>query len=119
MYELTGRLDRDKVGEADAPDRLPAAAGPAAGGGPSPGSAAPTWTWPVRTRWSGPPGRSAGTTCCPYGSRWPASGPSSPSWTGELVAYGASVVALAALGGALLASRLSRDLRTAAETARR
>ncbi|MFF2788285.1 histidine kinase dimerization/phospho-acceptor domain-containing protein [Streptomyces sp. NPDC058049] len=37
----------------------------------------------------------------------------------RLVAYGASVVALAALGGALLASRLSRDLRTAAETARR
>ncbi|MFF4432953.1 hypothetical protein ACFYZ4_27815 [Streptomyces sp. NPDC001513] len=34
------------------------------------------------------------------------------------VAYGVSVVALAAMGGALPASRLSRDLRTAAETAR-
>ncbi|MFF4009090.1 ATP-binding protein [Streptomyces sp. NPDC001717] len=37
----------------------------------------------------------------------------------QLVAYGVLVVALAATGGALLASRLSRELRTAAETARR
>ncbi|MEV7523280.1 HAMP domain-containing sensor histidine kinase [Streptomyces sp. NPDC091371] len=37
----------------------------------------------------------------------------------QLVAYGALIVALAATGGALLASRLSRELRTAAETARR
>ncbi|PKV85600.1 HAMP domain-containing sensor histidine kinase [Streptomyces sp. TLI_146] len=37
----------------------------------------------------------------------------------ELVAWGALVVALAALGGAALASRLSRELRTAAATARR
>ncbi|WP_406344660.1 sensor histidine kinase [Streptomyces sp. NBC_00648] len=37
----------------------------------------------------------------------------------ELVAWGALVVALAALGGAGLASRLSRELRTAAATARR
>ncbi|WP_406367144.1 sensor histidine kinase [Streptomyces sp. NBC_01546] len=36
-----------------------------------------------------------------------------------LVAYGVVVVALAAVGGALIASRLSRELRTAAETARR
>ncbi|MCX5382625.1 HAMP domain-containing sensor histidine kinase [Streptomyces sp. NBC_00083] len=38
---------------------------------------------------------------------------------GELVAWGAVVVGLAALGGAGLASRLSRRLRTAAATARR
>ncbi|MER7760274.1 HAMP domain-containing sensor histidine kinase [Streptomyces sp. NPDC097619] len=37
----------------------------------------------------------------------------------QLVGYGAAVVGLAALGGAALASRLSRDLRSAAETARR
>ncbi|WP_392891777.1 ATP-binding protein [Streptomyces sp. LN699] len=37
----------------------------------------------------------------------------------QLVAYGVGVVALAAVGGALLASRMSRDLRAAAETARR
>ncbi|MFF4185493.1 sensor histidine kinase [Streptomyces sp. NPDC001691] len=37
----------------------------------------------------------------------------------ELVAWGAVVVGLAALGGAGLASRLSRELRTAAATARR
>ncbi|MFJ8014055.1 ATP-binding protein [Streptomyces sp. NPDC096339] len=36
-----------------------------------------------------------------------------------LVAYGVLVVALAATGGALVAGRLSRELRTAAETARR
>ncbi|GGU45658.1 sensor histidine kinase [Streptomyces violascens] len=38
---------------------------------------------------------------------------------GQLVAWGAVVVGLAALGGAGLASRLSRELRTAAATARR
>ncbi|MEU9097112.1 HAMP domain-containing sensor histidine kinase [Streptomyces sp. NPDC048361] len=38
---------------------------------------------------------------------------------GELVAWGAVVVGLSALGGAGLASRLSRRLRTAAATARR
>ncbi|MDJ0383868.1 HAMP domain-containing sensor histidine kinase [Streptomyces sp. G-G2] len=37
----------------------------------------------------------------------------------QLVAYGVVVVALAAVGGALLASRLSKGLRAAAETARR
>ncbi|GGR75159.1 two-component sensor histidine kinase [Streptomyces aureoverticillatus] len=37
----------------------------------------------------------------------------------QLIGSGAVVVALAALGGAALASRLSRDLRTAAATARR
>ncbi|MFE3577886.1 ATP-binding protein [Streptomyces vinaceus] len=37
----------------------------------------------------------------------------------QLVASGAGVVTLAAIGGALMASRLSKDLRTAAETARR
>lgn len=37
----------------------------------------------------------------------------------NLVVWGALVVALAALGGAALASRLSRELRTAAATARR
>ncbi|MER5730031.1 HAMP domain-containing sensor histidine kinase [Streptomyces sp. NPDC002138] len=38
---------------------------------------------------------------------------------GQLVTYGVVVVALAAVAGALLASRLSKELRTAAETARR
>uniref|UniRef100_A0AAU2VBW6 Signal transduction histidine-protein kinase/phosphatase MprB n=1 Tax=Streptomyces sp. NBC_00003 TaxID=2903608 RepID=A0AAU2VBW6_9ACTN len=38
---------------------------------------------------------------------------------GQLVTWGAVVVGLAALGGAGLASRLSRELRTAAATARR
>ncbi|MET3983687.1 HAMP domain-containing sensor histidine kinase [Streptomyces sp. PvR034] len=37
----------------------------------------------------------------------------------QLVAYGLAVVTLAAVAGALLASRLSKGLRTAAETARR
>ncbi|MEV7418393.1 HAMP domain-containing sensor histidine kinase [Streptomyces sp. NPDC089919] len=37
----------------------------------------------------------------------------------QLIASGAGVVTLAALGGAWLAGRLSKDLRTAAETARR
>ncbi|MER6318177.1 HAMP domain-containing sensor histidine kinase [Streptomyces sp. NPDC001581] len=118
VYELTGRLDLDKVGEADAridcpqlpaPLRAEALAGQRSTyldmSGPDP------VVWAAR----------------PVGGEHVLSVRLSladdraelAELDRQLVAYGVSVVALAAMGGALPASRLSRDLRTAAETARR
>ncbi|MFJ3721392.1 ATP-binding protein [Streptomyces sp. NPDC090045] len=118
VYELTGRLDADKVGEADAridcpqlpaPLRTEALAGQRSTyldmSGPDP------VVWAAR----------------PVGGEHVLSVRLSladeraelAELDRQLVAYGVSVVALAATGGALMASRLSRDLRTAAETARR
>ncbi|MFI5764397.1 ATP-binding protein [Streptomyces sp. NPDC051563] len=118
VYELTGQLDFDKVGEADArldcptlPDRLRQAA--LAGErttyldlhGPHPA------VWAAR----------------PVGGehvlsvRQPLTAEKGELWEldQKLMAFGVVVVTLAAIGGAALASRLSKDLRSAAETARR
>lgn len=118
VYELTGRLDFDKVGEADAridcpglPDPLRTAA--LAG---------------ERTTYLDMEGsRPAVWAARPIGGAHVLSVRQSladdraelADLDRSLVAYGVVVVALAAIGGALLASRLSRELRTAAETARR
>ncbi|MET9605452.1 HAMP domain-containing sensor histidine kinase [Streptomyces sp. NPDC006512] len=118
VYELTGRLDSDKVGEADARIDCPAV--------------------PPALRAAALDGRR--TTYLDLGGPRPAVWAARPiggshvltvrrSLAGEqaeleeldgwLIASGTGVVALAAVGGALLASRLSKDLRTAAETARK
>ncbi|MFD7837341.1 ATP-binding protein [Streptomyces sp. NPDC059761] len=118
VYELTGRLDEDKVGEADAwidcpglpaPLRRAALAGQRTTyldlSGPDPA------VWAAR----------------PVGGdhvlsvRRPLAGEQAElvELEQQLVASGAGVVTLAAIAGALLASRLSKDLRSAAETARR
>lgn len=118
VYELTGRLDLDTGGEGegriDAPDLPPPLRAAALEGqrttyldmsGPDPA------VWAAR----------------PVGGEHVLSVRQSladdraelAELDRTLVAYGALVVALAATGGALLASRLSRELRTAAETARR
>ncbi|WP_424213882.1 ATP-binding protein [Streptomyces sp. BI20] len=118
VYELTGRLDPEKVGETDArldaPELPKSLRNAALAGyrttfldltGPSPA------VWAAR----------------PVGSdrvlsvRRPlnAEARELADLDRQLVAYGAVVVALAAIGGALLANRLSRELRTAAEIARR
>ncbi|MFD9357807.1 ATP-binding protein [Streptomyces sp. NPDC060031] len=118
VYELTGRLDADKVGEADArvdskelPDPLRAAA---LGGsrttyldmnGPEPS------VWAARPL--------GGEHVLSVRQSLAAQREELAELDGQLVAYGAVIVALAAAGGAVLASRLSRELRTAAETARR
>ncbi|MFF4320087.1 sensor histidine kinase [Streptomyces sp. NPDC001568] len=118
VYELTGRLDFDKVGGADAridcPTTPPALRAAARDGlrttyldltGPEPA------VWAAR-----PIGGSHVLTV-----RLPLAAEQAElaELDGVLLASGTGVVALAAGGGALLASRLSKDLRTAAETARR
>ncbi|MFD4870934.1 hypothetical protein [Streptomyces sp. NPDC058412] len=117
VYELTGRLDPDNVGEADArvdcpqlpaPLRAEALAGQRNTyldlSGPDP------VVWAAR-----PAGGEhvLSVRLSPADDRAELAEPDR-----QPVAYGISVVALAAMGGALPASRLSRALRTAAETAR-
>ncbi|MFD9409206.1 ATP-binding protein [Streptomyces sp. NPDC059989] len=118
VYELTGRLDFDKVGEADARIDCPELPGPlraAALDG-------------ERTTYLDMSGRHPAVWAArPIGGDHVLSVRQSladdraelSDLDRRLVAYGAVVVALAAIGGALLASRLSRELRTAAEIARR
>ncbi|MEU2828472.1 HAMP domain-containing sensor histidine kinase [Streptomyces lavendulae] len=118
VYELTGRLDFDKVGEADARIDCPAMPGPlreaALAGrrttyldlsGPHPA------VWAAR-----PVG---GGRVLTVRQALTAEQAELAELDGQLIASGTGVVALSAVGGALLASRLSKDLRSAAETARR
>ncbi|MFI5665340.1 ATP-binding protein [Streptomyces sp. NPDC051704] len=118
VYELTGRLDEDKVGEAEAWIDCPGLPGPLR-------RAALAGQRTTYLDLSGPD--PAVWAARPVGGDHVLS--VRRSLTGEqaelvelerqLVASGAGVVTLAAIGGALMASRLSKDLRTAAETARR
>ncbi|WP_051696516.1 sensor histidine kinase [Streptomyces sp. NRRL S-244] len=118
VYELTGRLDEDKVGEADAWIDCPGLPGPLR-------RAALAGQRTTYLDLSGPD--PAVWAARPVGGDHVLS--VRRSLVGEqaelgeleqqLVASGAGVVTLAAIAGALLASRLSKDLRTAAETARR
>lgn len=118
VYELTGRLDFDKVGEADAridcpslPESLRKAA--LAGrrttyldlDGPRPA------VWAAR-----PVG---GDQVLSVRQSLAADQKELKDLDHQLIAFGVVVVSLAAIGGAALASRLSKDLRSAAETARR
>ncbi|MFD0380343.1 ATP-binding protein [Streptomyces sp. NPDC127112] len=118
VYELTGRLDYDKVGEADAwldcpevPQELRAAALDGLRttyldlSGPDPA------VWAARPVGGG---HVLSVRRSLAGER-----AELEELDAQLVASGTGVVALAAVGGALLASRLSKDLRAAAETARR
>ncbi|RSS40653.1 sensor histidine kinase [Streptomyces sp. WAC07061] len=118
IYEITGRLDSDKVGEADArvdcPSTPPELRRAALDGrrttyldlsGPDPA------VWAARPVGSG--------HVLTVRQSLAAEQAELEELDAELVASGTGVVALAAVGGALLASRLSKDLRTAAETARR
>ncbi|MFI7353539.1 ATP-binding protein [Streptomyces avidinii] len=118
VYELTGRLDRDKVGEADARIDCPQLPGPlraAALAGQR--STYLDMAGPDPVVWAARP--IGGDHVLSVRQSLAGERAELAELDRQLVAYGASVVALAALGGALLASRLSRDLRTAAETARR
>ncbi|MFJ3924135.1 ATP-binding protein [Streptomyces sp. NPDC090022] len=118
VYELTGQLDPGKIGETDAqidctraPEELRAAA--LAGRritylqltGPDPA------VWAAR-----PIG---GTHVLSVRQSLKEEAEDLAELDQQLIAYGAGVVALAAVGGSLIAGRLSRDLRRAAETARR
>ncbi|MFE1792600.1 ATP-binding protein [Streptomyces sp. NPDC059525] len=118
VYELTGRLDYDKVGEADArldcpevPQELRAAALDGLRttyldlSGPDPA------VWAARPVGGG---HVLSVRRSLAGER-----AELEELDAQLVASGTGVVALAAVGGALMASRLSKDLRAAAETARR
>ncbi|MCF3180367.1 HAMP domain-containing histidine kinase [Streptomyces polychromogenes] len=118
VYELTGRLDYDKVGEADArldcpevPQELRAAALDGRRttyldlSGPDPA------VWAARPVGGG---HVLSVRRSLAGER-----AELEELDAQLVASGTGVVALAAVGGALLASRLSKELRAAAETARR
>ncbi|MYT22837.1 HAMP domain-containing protein [Streptomyces sp. SID7760] len=121
VYELTGRLDEDKVGEADARIDCPQLPGPlrraALAGqrttyldldGPDPA------VWAAR-----PVGGDHVLHVLSVRRSLAAEQAELVELDQQLAASGAGVVTLAALGGALMASRLSKDLRTAAETARR
>ncbi|MFD4240677.1 ATP-binding protein [Streptomyces sp. NPDC058525] len=118
VYELTGRLDADKVGEADARIDCPELPEPLR-------TAALDGERTTYLDMSGP--HPAVWAARPVGGAHVLSVRLSLADDREelaeldrgLVAYAAVIVALAAVGGALLASRLSRELRTAAETARR
>ncbi|MFG2875819.1 ATP-binding protein [Streptomyces sp. NPDC048337] len=118
VYELTGGLDFDKVGETDARIDCPELPAPLR-------SAALSGERSTYLDMSG--GHPAVWAARPIGGAHVLSVRQSladdraelSDLDRRLVAYGAVIVALAALGGALLASRLSRELRTAAETARR
>ncbi|WP_237296728.1 sensor histidine kinase [Streptomyces sp. 3211] len=118
VYELTGRLDRDKVGEADARIDCPQLPGPlraAALAGQR--STYLDMAGPDPVVWAARP--IGGDRVLSVRQSLAGERAELAELDRRLMAYGASVVALAALGGALLASRLSRDLRAAAETARR
>lgn len=118
VYELTGRLEFDKVGEADARIDCPTLAEPlrrAALAGER-----NTWldlSGPHPAVWAARP--VGGDHVLSVRQSLVAEQAELLDLDRQLVAYGALVVALAAVGGAVLASRLSRELRTAAETARR
>lgn len=118
VYELTGQLDPDKVGEADARIDCP--------GLPEPLRAAALdgqrttfldMTGPDPVVWAARP--IGGEHVLSVRQSLADDQAELAELDRRLVAYGAVVVALAAAGGAVLASRLSRELRTAAETARR
>ncbi|MFJ4864114.1 ATP-binding protein [Streptomyces sp. NPDC088748] len=118
VYELTGRLDRDKVGEADARIDCPQLPGPlraAALAGQR--STYLDMAGPDPVVWAARP--IGGDRVLSVRQSLAGERAELAELDRRLMAYGTSVVALAALGGALLASRLSRDLRAAAETARR
>ncbi|RSS79813.1 HAMP domain-containing sensor histidine kinase [Streptomyces sp. WAC06614] len=118
VYELTGRLDPDKVGEAEAGidcPGVPAELREAALAG-------------QRTTYLDLTGSDPGVWAArPIGGahvlsvRLPLKEEAAElaDLDRQLLASGAGVVALAAVGGCLLAGRLGKDLRTAAETARR
>ncbi|MEU8778237.1 ATP-binding protein [Streptomyces sp. NPDC048606] len=118
VYELTGRLDPDKVGEADARIDCP--------GTPEPlreaALAGRRTTYldlegPHPTVWAARP--VGGEHVLSVRQSLAAEKAELAELDGRLVVFGTAVVALAAVGGALMAGRLSKDLRTAAETARR
>lgn len=118
VYELTGRLDDDKVGEADAwidCPRLPEPLRRAALAGRR--TTYLDLTGPDPAVWAARPvgGDHVLSVRRPLGGEQA----ELVELDRQLVASGAGVVTLAAIGGALMASRLSKELRTAAETARR
>lgn len=118
VYELTGHLDFDKVGEADARIDCPSLPEPLR-------QAALSGQRTTYLDLDGP--RPAVWAARPVGSDQVLSVRQSLSadqaelreLDQQLIAFGVVVVSLAAIGGAALASRLSKDLRSAAETARR
>ncbi|MFD9571492.1 ATP-binding protein [Streptomyces sp. NPDC059982] len=118
VYELTGRLDYDKVGEAHARIDCP--------GTPAPLRAAALagrrttyleLTGPDPAVWAARP--VGGGQVLTVRHSLAAEQAELAELDGTLIASGAGVVALSAVGGALMASRLSKDMRSAAETARR
>ncbi|MEV7724095.1 HAMP domain-containing sensor histidine kinase [Streptomyces sp. NPDC087917] len=118
VYELTGRLAYDKVGEAEG--RVDCSAVPPALRAAALAGQRTTYldlTGPHPAVWAARPVGSAHVLSV----RQPLDDERAElaELDGRLIAYGTGVVALAAIGGALMASRLSKDLRTAAETARR
>lgn len=118
VYELTGRLEFDKVGEADARIDCPTLAEPLRAAA----LAGERNTWldlsgPHPAVWAARP--VGGDHVLSVRQSLAAEQAELLDLDQQLVAYGVLVVALAAVGGAVLASRLSRELRTAAETARR
>ncbi|MCX5198095.1 HAMP domain-containing histidine kinase [Streptomyces sp. NBC_00249] len=118
VYELTGQLDFDKVGEADA--RIDCPAVPAALRAAALAGRRTTYldlSGPHPAVWAARP--VGGDHVLTVRHSLAAEQAELAELDGQLIAFGAGVVALAAVGGALLASRLSKDLRTAAETARR
>ncbi|MFE3764030.1 ATP-binding protein [Streptomyces sp. NPDC059104] len=118
VYELTGRLDFDKVGEADAridcPD-MPTALREAALAGRR--TTYLDLSGPHPAVWAARP--VGGGRVLSVRQALTAEQAELAELDGQLIASGTGVVALSAVGGALLASRLSKDLRSAAETARR
>ncbi|MCY0934396.1 sensor histidine kinase [Streptomyces sp. H34-S4] len=118
VYELTGQLDFDKVGEADARLDCP--------GLPQPlRRAALSGQRTTYLELNGP--QPAVWAARPVGGdhvlsvRQSLTAENAELWEldQQLMLFGVVVVTLAAIGGAALASRLSKDLRSAAETARR
>ncbi|MET8749187.1 HAMP domain-containing sensor histidine kinase [Streptomyces sp. NPDC004667] len=118
VYELTGRLDFDKVGEAhariDCPD-MPTALREAALAGRR--TTYLDLSGPHPAVWAARP--VGGGRVLSVRQALTAEQAELAELDGQLIASGTGVVALSAVGGALLASRLSKDLRSAAETARR
>ncbi|WP_330330276.1 HAMP domain-containing histidine kinase [Streptomyces sp. NBC_00536] len=118
VYELTGRLDPDKTGETYAEidsERLPGPLRDTALAGRR--STYLDLSGDHPSVWAARPvgGRHVLSVC----QSLEAEQEELADLDRQLVAYGIVVVTLAAVGGSLLASRLSRELRTAAETARR
>ncbi|MFD8984866.1 ATP-binding protein [Streptomyces sp. NPDC059564] len=118
VYELTGRLDFDKVGEAgariDCPG-IPAALREAALAGRR--TTYLDLSGPHPAVWAARP--VGGGQVLTVRHSLADEQAELAELDGQLIVSGTGVVALAAVGGALMASRLSKDLRSAAETARR